>query len=205
MKILLATNNAGKLNEMKLVFGRAFGIVTLAELENVPDIHENERTFEDNALFKARSYFGWSGIPTVASDGGLEIDALDGEPGVYSRRWPFGDEETGKPGRRKTDRELIDIALKKLRGVPDGQRTARLRDAEAFYDGTRSFVETASIDGHITASWKGDIEPGYPFRSIFWVDRFDKLYRDLTDEEHSASSHRRVALQQLRERILERA
>ena len=110
MKILVATKNPGKAREMKIFLGNGFDIVSLADLLDAPDIEENGDTFEENALLKARFYFDWSNTPSIADDAGLEIDYLNGEPGVLSRRWP---------GYEATDEELIEMALKKLALKPD--------------------------------------------------------------------------------------
>jgi XTP/dITP diphosphohydrolase len=128
----------------------------------------------------------------VSDDGGLEIDALHGEPGVYSRRWP---------GHEATDQELIDLALSKLSGVSWDRRSAHLRTVGAFHDGSRTLTATAAIDGHIAERQISACEPGYPFRSIFWVDRFGKLYSDLSLEEHEIVNHRRVVYAELAQRI----
>ena len=87
MELLIATKNAGKAREMKEFLGDKFEVISLSELFGAPDVEETGQTFEENSLLKARKYFEWSGIPTVADDAGLEIDFLNGEPGVKSRRW----------------------------------------------------------------------------------------------------------------------
>src|SRR5688572_24523081 len=105
MRLLIATKNPAKLQEMRTFFAD-FDCVALSK--ESPDIVETGATFEENAILKARAYFDHYGIPTVADDSGLEIAALHGEPGVYSRRWPQPDETA--PYREKTDDELIDLA-----------------------------------------------------------------------------------------------
>ena len=193
MKILIATKNPGKAREMKTFLGNGFEIVSLTDLPNAPDIEENGNTFEENALLKARFYFDWSGVPSIADDAGLEIDYLNGEPGVLSRRWP---------GYEATDEELIETALKKLNGVPKENRTARLRTVGLYYDGKQTLSRTASVEGYITEDYCGHCEKGYPFRSIFWIPKFKKLYQDLTHEEHEQINHRKVVYGQLAQDIL---
>src|SRR5688572_5276477 len=105
MKILVATKNPGKAREINSFLGNSFEVVSLDNFPDAPDVKETGETFEENAVLKAKKYFEWSGIPTVADDSGLEIDYLVGEPGVLSRRWP---------GYEATDQELIDMALKKM-------------------------------------------------------------------------------------------
>ena len=146
MKILIATKNPGKAREIKTFLGDGFQLVSLADLPNAPDIEENGNTFEENAILKARFYFDWCHIPSIADDGGLEIDYLNGEPGVKSRRWP---------GYEATDEELIEMALKKLEGVPPENRTARLRTVGLYYDGKNTVSRTAAIEGYIVTEYSG--------------------------------------------------
>lgn len=193
MKLLVATKNPGKAREIKEFLGENFEVVTLEELSNAPDIEETGKTFEENAILKATKYFEWAGIPCVADDAGLEIDFLNSKPGVLSRRWL---------GYEATDRELIDIALKKLKGVKKEKRTAHLRTVGAYFDGKNLLTETAAIDGYIVEKQTAQCESGYPFRSIFWIPQFKKLYQDLTHEEHEQINHRKVVYGRLAEKIL---
>ena len=142
---------------------------------------------------KARFYFDWCHIPSIADDGGLEIDYLNGEPGVKSRRWP---------GYEATDEELIEMALKKLEGVPPENRTARLRTVGLYYDGKNTVSRTAAIEGYIVTEYSGSCEKGYPFRSIFRIPQFNKLYQDLTHKEHEQINHRKVVYAQLAKDIV---
>jgi XTP/dITP diphosphohydrolase len=190
MRLLIATKNPAKLQEMRTFFAD-FDCVALSK--ESPDIVETGATFEENAILKARAYFDHYGIPTVADDSGLEIAALHGEPGVYSRRWPQPDEMV--PYREKTDDELIDLALAKLQGV--AERFARLRVVGAYYDGVRTLTATAAIPGMIATERPTTYEKGYPFRSIFLVPQFGKLFRDLTASEHELVNHRRAAYTEL--------
>jgi len=119
---------------------------------------------------------------------------------VLSRRWPAPGERL--PYLEKTDDELIDLALAKLSGIPEQQRTARLRVVGAYVDNVRTLTETAAIEGRIVSVRPTECERGYPFRSIFLVPRFGKLFKDLTHEEHEAVNHRRVVYLALRDRIM---
>ena len=153
---------------------------------------------------KAKFYFEWSGIPSIADDGGLEIDILDGEPGVKSRRWPSPTEiSEGKIEREKTDQELINITLEKLKGVPQNKRKAKLRTVVTYYDGSRVISDSQSIEGYITDGEPPPCESGYPFRAIFWIPKFKKLFQDLTDEEHKSINHRRKAIENVANKILQ--
>jgi len=197
MKLLIATKNPGKAREIKAFLGRSadwrIELVSLLDLFDAPDIEETGKTLEENAVLKARAYFEWSGTPCVADDAGLEIDFLNGEPGVKSRRWL---------GYEMKDQEMINTALDKLKGVPIEERTAHLKTVGAYFDGKNILTETAAIDGYITEEQTAECEPGYPFRSIFWIPEFNKLYQDLTYEEHEQINHRKVVYQKLAEKIL---
>lgn len=193
MKILIATKNPGKAKEIKSIVGNTFEVVSLSDLADAPDVKETGETFEENAILKAKKYFEWSGIPTIADDSGLEIDYLVGEPGVLSRRWP---------GYEATDQELIDMTLKKMNGVARDMRSAHLVAVGAYYNGENTIVESGSIDGYIVEEQSVECEPGYPFRAIFWIPKFRKLYQDLTHEEHEKINHRRIVYGRLAEKIL---
>lgn len=201
MKILVATKNYGKAREISEFLGKSAStrtggwrieVVSLDDLPDVPDIEETGKTFEENAVLKAKAYFEWSGIPTVADDSGLEIDFLSGEPGVKSRRWL---------GYEMTDQEMIDTALEKLKGVLLEKRTAHLVAIGAYYDGTNIITERGSTDGVILEKQTVKCEPGYPFRTIFWIPKFNKLYQELTHEEHEQINHRRELYAKLAAKI----
>ncbi|OGN07658.1 MAG: hypothetical protein A3B86_02365 [Candidatus Yanofskybacteria bacterium RIFCSPHIGHO2_02_FULL_38_22b] len=193
MRILVATKNPGKAKEIGMFLGTDFEVSSLKDLSDAPDIEETGNTFEENAILKAKAYFKWSGIPCVADDAGLEIDFLNGgEPGVKSRRWL---------GYEMTDQEMIDTALAKLQGIPWEKRTTRLIAVGAYYDGKNLIIERGSTEGFITEEQRIKCEPGYPFRSIFWIPRFKKLYQELTHEEHEQINHRRELYSKLAEKI----
>jgi len=191
MRILIGTNNAGKAKEFRdLLVHEGFAVMTLADLD-IPSVEETGVTFAENAEAKAVAYAAKTGLITVADDGGLEIDALDGAPGVYSRRWT-GDENA-------SDEALAAAVISHMAGVPDPLRTARLRTVVtiAYPDG-RTFSASEAIDGHIETSVDlGRITPGYPYRALFRVTALDKLFCDLTQGEHEMVNHRRAALLQL--------
>jgi len=205
-KLLIATKNPGKAGEMKKFLGDRFEIVFLSELPGAPEVEEIGKTFEENAVLKAKKYFEWFNaqqgssllykddpcIGCVADDAGLEIDYLNGEPGVKSRRWL---------GYEMTDQEMIDTALEKLKNISKEKRTAHLRTVGAYYNGKNILSETAAIDGYIAEEQTVQCEPGYPFRAIFMVPKFGKLYQDLTHDEHEQINHRKVVYEKLARKI----
>jgi XTP/dITP diphosphohydrolase len=218
--VLLGTTNQAKRRELSaLLRDRPVRLLSLAELGDAPEVEEDGATFEANALLKARAFARWSGLPTIADDGGLEIDALGGEPGVRSRRW--------LEGRDASDEELIAYTLERMRGLPPGRRGAAMRVVIAFAlppvgapihpaaraagatrdlvaslaDGPAEVVGEGRVAGTIPAEpWSGR-DPGFPYRSVFFVPGPDRFYGQLTPAEHEQVNHRRVALEPIRARL----
>ena len=118
-RLLIATHNSGKLSELTWLLGDVpFDLVSLADVGIHHQVDETGETFEQNAALKAETYARLSGLPTLADDSGLEVDALDGEPGVRSSRYA---------GDNATDADRIAVLLRKLDNKPAGDRTARFR------------------------------------------------------------------------------
>ena len=156
-RLLIATTNAAKVREYRRRLGDL--PIELVEPQHPPDVEETGATFEENALLKARAYAAWSGLPSLADDGGIEIDALGGEPGVRSARWL---------GRPAADQELIDYTLERLRGVPAERRGAQMRVVCALAEPTGHVtVGQGVIRGAIAEQPLPTRDPGFPFRSVF--------------------------------------
>jgi len=162
MDLLLATSNPGKITELReLLAGLPVTLRTLEEFPSIPDCPENEPTFEANATAKARYHTERTGLPTLADDGGIEINALGGWPGVHSRRL-FGD------GRRATDEEMITEVLRRMEGLPTAQRGCQMRSVVAFAAPDGTTLTGEGIDrGVVTDAPSSYRIPGFPFRSIF--------------------------------------
>lgn len=202
MRLLLATKNPGKLAQIKSeLVGIPCEIVSPqdVDLENV-DVNETGKTLEENARLKARGFFeaarakGYTDIAVLSDDGGFEIDALNGEPGVYARRWA---------GDHATDAEIIAYALNRMEGIPREKRTARFRVFEAliFPDG-REHVAIGSTDGFVTEELTVNKTPGFPYDALLIATPFGKRYDELTPEEYS-TTHRALALREIRDIILQ--
>ncbi len=191
-KMLIATSNPGKVGEYReQLKDLSVELVSLKDV-GLGSIEETGKTFEENAVLKAKTYFEQSGLPCISDDGGLEIDYLNGEPGVYSRRWKTGDENV-------TDQELIDFTLEKLKGVPDEKRTARLRLVMAFADKEgKTHTTEAAVDGVISQTPATNSIEGFPFRAVLYIPQFKKMYDDLTPEEHDAVNQRIAAIKKLK-------
>jgi XTP/dITP diphosphohydrolase len=181
-KILLASGNQGKIREMRLLMADASLDVDVLGLSDLPAIEEPEEpydTFEKNALHKASYYNSRSGLPTLADDSGLEVDALAGAPGVYSARF------AGKP---RSDARNNEKLLQELAAVPMDKRTARFRCVLAFTDGTDSHVFDGAVEGAIDAQCTGD--GGFGYDVVFLPDGFDKSFGVLSPEIKKGISHR---------------
>lgn len=189
-KILLATKNKGKVAELtELVRLLNIQVVSLADMDvsKIPHVVEDGRTFEENALKKAREYYNTFKMPTMADDSGLEVDALNGEPGIYSARYA-GDEAT--------DRDNNEKLLQQLHGVPAEKRTAHFTCVIAVVDGEREPIVTKGYcHGLIAKEPKGS--QGFGYDPIFFVPEKNKMMAELAKEEKNLISHRFHALQQL--------
>lgn len=190
-RALIGTANRAKVREHLALLGDLpVEWVTPDQLGQAPDPDETGSTFVENALIKARAYAAWSGLPTLADDGGLTIDALGGEPGVKSKRWI--------DGRESTDEELIRHTIERMRGLPRERRGAAMAIAVVFVGRDQEVVGTGEIRGYIADEPAPGRDPGFPFRSVFKVDGLDKYYLDLTPAEHEAFNHRRRAVAPIR-------
>lgn len=198
-KILIASGNPGKITEIKIglqeLKKQGIKILTLNDVivgDNQPE--ETGKTFQENALIKAKFYASLTHLPVISDDGGLIIPYLNNEPGVKSKRWM---------GRDATDLELINHTLYNLRGCTGSKRTAYLETCLCFYDPQTNKViyETEKISGHISEVPSSKRTAGYPFRAVFIVDEYNKYYDELNEEEHQQVNHRLKALKRLTKKI----
>ncbi len=196
VKLLIATTNPGKFEEAKDVFDPSndgIEILSLRDFPGIEPVPENGKSFEENAVLKAKGYYEKTGVPTIADDGGLMVDYLNGLPGVNSHRWL---------GHEASDEELARAVVEKLQGVPLEKRTARLGGFIAFWDGEHLLKSESWLEGYIAEKISGEIKPGLPYRSILVIPQFQKLYSDLTTDEHYEVSFRRKNLLELKSKIL---
>ncbi|MFC2059256.1 RdgB/HAM1 family non-canonical purine NTP pyrophosphatase [Chloroflexota bacterium] len=188
-KLLLATNNKGKLREYLALFeGLPLSLVTLAEQGINAEVEETHPSLEGNAVAKATEYAALSGLATLADDSGLEVDALGGEPGPLSRRYA---------GENASDSERIDYILAKLNGIPWEKRGARFRCVIAVAAPSGQ-IETCQgeCEGFITFEPKG--EEGFGYDPVFYLPKLDKRMAELSLEEKNKVSHRARAAQKAR-------
>lgn len=174
-KLLIATTNPAKVREYKAIFkelGLEIELVSLQEAGIDKKIEETGSTFEENAIQKAEFYHGLSDLPVLSDDAGIEIDYLEGEPGVHSRRWS---------GYAASDEKIMQMALDKLKGVPKEKRGAQLKAAVAliFPPDLKVHIFEGILRGKIAEKPFGTAIAGYPFRSIFLPEGAKKYLNEL--------------------------
>jgi XTP/dITP diphosphohydrolase len=185
LRLLIATTNAGKAHEIAgLLAGTRWECVTPRDLGLVPiEVIESARSYLENALYKAVTYAGVSGLPALADDSGIEVDALEGRPGVLSARF-------GGPSVR-TDAERTGLLLRRIEGVPPAQRTARFRAVVALATpGGRTFVREGTLEGRIAAAPRG--ASGFGYDPVFELPD-GRTVAELGDEKQQIS-HRAAAV-----------
>lgn len=193
-KLLIATHNPAKKEELKNGFSAltryGINLLSLDDVKINVDPEETGKTFVENARLKAHYFARLSQLPVVADDGGIEIDVLNGKPGVHSKRWL---------GREATDGEMINYTINKLNDVPHEKRSAHFTVCLYYFNPKTGFETsiTESVNGYISTSPSKLARKGFPYRALFIVDKFNKYYDELTETEHRAVNHRLQAVQNL--------
>jgi XTP/dITP diphosphohydrolase len=184
--VVLATRNEGKLKELAQILG-SVKLAGLDEFPGAPEVAETGATFEENALLKARAIAAFTGLPSVADDSGLCVDALNGMPGIFSARWS---------GTHGDDKANLDLVLAQLADVPDERRGANFTCAAALAlpDGT-SHVVLGQVDGHLLRAPRGT--RGFGYDPIFVPDGFDVTTAQMPADDKNAISHRGKAFRAL--------
>ena len=188
MKIVLATKNKDKIREIKKILSDLpVEIKTMADFEGIPDVEEDGATLEENAIKKATEFHKFTGLPAIADDTGLEVDALNGAPGVYSSRFA-GEEASYEDNRKKL--------LRELENVPEAKRGAQFRCVVAFADGSRRMTTEGIVRGKILQEERGD--SGFGYDPVFWVPEFEKTFAEIDLEKKNAISHRGIAFRKMK-------
>ena len=184
-RIIFATSNAGKMVEVReILAGVDAEVLSMKEAGIKADIVEDGSTFEENALIKARAIHAQCGCLVLADDSGLEIDYLNGEPGVYSARY----------GHKNSDAERIDYLLANLKDVPAGSRAAKFVCViTCLWPDGRKIVARGECPGEILFAPQGT--GGFGYDPVFFLPELGKTYAELTPAEKNAISHRARALQ----------
>ncbi|MGI6295380.1 MAG: XTP/dITP diphosphatase [Armatimonadota bacterium] len=181
-KLIIATKNPGKVREMvELLSGLPYEVHTLLDYPDAPDVEETGTTFLENAIIKATAYADFTGELTLADDSGLEVDALDGAPGVFSSRFA------------PTESERNERLLSMMKDVPDDRRTARFRCVIAIAEPSGGVqVSEGSVEGVIAHEPKGD--NGFGYDPIFYIPNLKKHFAELDSAHKNRISHRGKAL-----------
>ncbi|MED4048708.1 XTP/dITP diphosphatase [Priestia megaterium] len=187
-EIIIATKNAGKVKDFETLFSpKGFKVKSLLDFPEIEDVEETGVTFAENATLKAEAISSALNKPVIADDSGLAIDALNGEPGVYSARYA---------GENKDDNANIEKVLQKLNDVPFEKRTARFHCALAIaVPGKRTEIVEGTCEGHILEEKRG--ENGFGYDPVFFVEKWRCSMAELTKEQKNQISHRANALKKL--------
>lgn len=194
MKIVFATNNAHKLSEVQEILGDRFRLVTPRECGVTEEIPENEPTLEGNALQKARYLYRKTGADCFADDTGLEVDALDGAPGVHSARYA--------PGEGHDFAANTALLLKNMEQVPEEKRTARFRTVIALILDGKEYLFEGEVRGKILRAPDG--EGGFGYDPVFLPEGYDQTFARMDMHTKNSISHRGRAVARLAAFLKER-
>ncbi len=194
MKAVIATKNKGKLRELQeLLADFGLEILPLDEFEDIGEIVEDGTTFFENAMKKAKTVSEKTGLLAIADDSGLEVDALEGRPGIYSARYA---------GENSSDEKNNEKLLSELKEIPEGQRGAQFRCVMVAYRPDGKWVTAEGIcRGSIALAPQGD--QGFGYDPIFIPEGEECTMAQMSREEKNKISHRGKALQELRKKITE--
>ncbi len=191
-KIIFATQNKGKLKEVRHILSDIkIELVSLLEFDDVPEIIESGTTFEGNAKIKAEIIFNAYRIPTIADDSGIEVDQLNGRPGVYSARYA---------GENATDKENNEKLLCELKNFPE-PHTAKFVCSAVYFDGEKLLTAYGEVKGRIIKSPRG--KNGFGYDPLFLPDGFSKTSGELELNEKNEISHRAKAFNELKTLIIQ--
>ena len=184
MQIILATHNRGKMEEMSAILGHLpVELLALDAFPEIGDIPETGNTLKENAFIKAETVHRLTGLPALADDTGLEVDALNGAPGIYSARYAGAD---------ATFEDNYQKMLKELHGIPVEKRTARFRTVIAFVNGGEKEWVEGVAEGRIIEDKRGI--GGFGYDPIFYYPPLRKTFAELDSVEKNSISHRGKAL-----------
>lgn len=181
MKIIFATSNQNKVNEVKELLPKGIEMVSLKEMGYTEEIEETGATIEENSMLKARVIFEKFGLPTLAEDTGLEVEALNNAPGVYSARYA---------GVNANSEENMDLLLQNLK--LNDNRKASFKTVATFVQNNTYNIFEGRVLGEILKERKG--EGGFGYDPVFQPDGFKKSFAEFSSEEKGLVSHRGIAI-----------
>ena len=187
MKVVIATHNKDKLEELKNGLSiLSIDFMDLSSFPEVGEIIEDGKTLKENALIKAKTVFDITGIPAIADDTGLEVDAIGGKPGIYTARFA---------GENCTYMDNVNKMLSVMKNIKESNRGAVFKTVMAFYDGKRELFSEGVVKGVITKEKKG--LGGFGYDPIFYVVEEGKTFAEMTIEKKNIISHRGRAIKNL--------
>ena len=187
MKVVIATHNKDKLKELKKGFSTlTIDLVDLFSFPEVGEIIEDGKTLKENALIKAKAVYDITGLPAIADDTGLEVDALGGKPGVFTARFA---------GENCSYSDNVNKMLKVMKNIKKSERGAVFKTVMAFYDGKEELFAEGFVKGIITENKKG--LAGFGYDPIFYVVEEGKTFAEMTIEQKNIISHRGRAIKNL--------
>ena len=191
MKIVVATHNKDKFKE--LYHGLKSLKIKLLSLDDFPEIGEiieDGKTLEENALIKARTVNQLTSLPAISDDTGLFVDALNGDPGIYSARYG---------GENSTYLDNVNKMLHEMKNIPEGKRQAKFSTVMAYVDGKRELIAEGFVKGIISNKIKGI--GGFGYDSIFYIRNKGKTFSEMSIEEKNLISHRSRAIDALKAKL----
>jgi XTP/dITP diphosphohydrolase len=190
-KILIATKNKGKLNDIKEIFKELnIEILSFLDFEDSPDVEETGKTFEENAQLKAKACYDKFKIPSVGDDSGLVVEQLNGEPGIYSARYA---------GENATDEKNNQKLIKAVQRLPEPHR-AKFVCVASYYDGEKFINSYGEVQGRIITEARG--KNGFGYDPLFIPNGYDKTFGELSHEEKNKISHRSIAFKKLLKKLI---
>ncbi len=187
MKIVIATHNSDKCREiLSEANSPGISLTTLDEFPEIGDIEETGTTLDENALIKAKTVHAITGLPTIADDTGLEVDALNGAPGVYSARFA---------GENCTYKDNVVKLLQEMENIPEIQRSAKFTTVMVYINDQVELMAKGAVKGVITTEPKGF--GGFGYDPVFYVPELQRTFAEITMNEKSKISHRGKAVRNL--------
>ena len=191
MKIIIGTQNQDKLKELQNgLEDLNLNLISLKEFPKIEEIIEDGETLKENALIKARYVFNYTGIPTISDDTGLEVDALNGAPGVFTARFA---------GENCSYDDNVNKMLKEMQSIPIKKRQAKFRTVMAFVSKNMELTTEGSVEGIIALDKKG--LAGFGYDPIFYVQDKGKTFAEMSTEEKNIISHRGRAIMSLKAKL----
>jgi len=189
MEIVLATHNLDKCIELEKALNHSnIKIYTLEDFPEIGDIIEDGSSLEENAFIKSRTVFNVTQIPTISDDTGLEVNALNGEPGIFSARYA---------GEDCSYLDNVNKLLFNMRNIDDSLRKATFRTVVTYVSQDLELVAEGSVKGIITRKIKGD--KGFGYDPIFYVKEYNKTFAEMDINEKQTCSHRANAIRKLQQ------